>query len=208
MFINFEGGDGSGKSTQSSILAENLKKEGFKVRLLQEPGSTQLGNYLRRWLKQEDTTPLAELFLFEAARAELIHKIIEPALKNNTVIICDRFSDSTLAYQGFGRGIPLGDIIQLNQIATQGIMVNLTFLLDCAPFKSLNRTMQTDGTNNEREEEGIRFEKETLEFHTRVRQGYLKLATKDPIRWHVINAEKDIDSISKEIWDTTIKLLT
>ena len=207
MFINFEGGDGSGKSTQSSILALNLKKEGFKVRLLQEPGSTQLGNYLRHWLKKEDTTPLAELFLFEAARAELIHQVIEPELKNNTIIICDRFSDSTLAYQGFGRGIPLEDIIQLNQIATQGITVNLTFLLDCDPLKSLNRTMQIDITNNKRGKEGTRFEKETLEFHTRVRQGYLTLATKDPKRWHVINAAKDIDSISKEIWDQTKQIL-
>ena len=212
MFINFEGGDGSGKSTQSSILAKSLKSEGFKVTLLQEPGSTQLGNYLRNWLKQEDTTPLAELFLFEAARAELIHKVIGPELNNNnTIIICDRFSDSTLAYQGFGRGIPLKDIIHLNQVATQGIVVNLTFLLDCAPLKSLNRTHQIGTANNEfdrRVNEGERFEKETLEFHTRVREGYLKLAAKDPKRWRIINAEKNIASISKEIWKQTIEMLT
>ena len=211
MFINFEGGDGSGKSTQSSILTNRIKQEGFKVILIQEPGSTQLGNYLRTWLKQEDTTPLAELFLFEAARAELIHKIISPALKNSTIIICDRFSDSTLAYQGFGRGIPLLDIIQLNQIATQGIVADLTFLLDCNPIKSLNRTQQINTADNEssrRGKEGERFEKETIEFHTRIREGYLKLAAKDPKRWRIINGEKPIPSISKEIWTQTKKILT
>ena len=141
LFISFEGGEGSGKSTQAALLAERLQQAGRRVAHLREPGSTGLGDYLRRWLKSNDRamTHEAELFLFTAARAELVRRVVKPALKDGEVVVCDRYADSTMAYQGYGRGLPLAAVQSANRLAAGGVWPDVTFLLDGDPQALLLR---------------------------------------------------------------------
>jgi len=203
LFISFEGGEGSGKSTHTRRLAERLERNGTDVLLVREPGSTPLGQYLRNWLKQErqddDVSPTAELLLFAAARAELVEKVIQPALANGTTIITDRFSDSTVAYQGYGRGISLDEIDAVNNVATKGIIPNLTILLDCPPDVGLARGVDGKGQR--------RFEDESVGFHTRVREGFLSLAKATPNRWSVVDATQNHDAVADAIWSAVSERL-
>jgi dTMP kinase len=220
LFISFEGGEGSGKSTQAEILATRLESEGFSSTLVREPGTTPLGWYLRDWLKREkrrggNVSHRAELFLFAAARAEFVAKVLKPALQGERrVVIADRYADSTTAYQGYGRRLPLDDIARINRLATQGKTPDLTFLLDCSPVEGLKRvgSLQirllgepTDEANSKRmDREGTsRFEEESLAFHERVRAGYLEVAGREPDRWAVIDATESVDAISDAIWERT-----
>ena len=220
LFISFEGGEGSGKSTQARILALRLEREGFPTTLIREPGTTPLGWYLRDWLKREKRrggtiSHGAELFLFAAARAEFVAKVLAPGLEGKRrVVIADRYADSTTAYQGYGRGLPLDDIARINHLATQGIPPDITFLLDCSPVEGLKRvgSLQIrlpmdpgDGPNTQRmDREGTsRFEKESLTFHERVRAGYLEMADRKPDRWAVIDATEPRERISDKIWQRT-----
>ena len=225
LFISFEGGEGSGKSTQAATLARRLGREGFPPTLIQEPGTTPLGWYLRDWLKAEKRrggiiSHGAELFLFAAARAEFVAKVLTPALENSrSVVIADRYADSTTAYQGYGRELPLEVIEQINHLATQGKTPDLTFLLDCSPIEGLKRvgSLQiqlpmepADGTDPRRlDREGTsRFEEESLTFHERVREGYLELAQQEPDRFCVIDATDPMDTISDTIWNRVRQRLT
>ena len=156
--------------------------------------------------------------MFAAARAELVTKLIQPAVeRGDTVIVVDRFADSTIAYQGYGRGIPLKHVVAVNELATQGVMPDLTFLLDCTPEDGLRRVgafqlrlplarPQTPSPT-QRDEEGTRFEEESLEFHQRVRLGYLELAEQEPNRWRVIDAGKSIEELSGIIWSDVLARL-
>ena len=223
IFITFEGGDGSGKSVQSKKLYDGLQEAGVRTTLVREPGSTPLGEYLGRWLKREtpeldQISPISELFLFTAARAELVSKIIAPALRTpGMVVVSDRYADSTTAYQGYGRGLPLDEVAAANASAVQGVKPRLTFLLDCEPEEALSRIgpprprtpvgpddrIQT----GRRDAEGTRrFELESLDFHTRVRQGYVAMAQAEPARWHVIDATLPPDEIAGEVWSRVRKL--
>ena len=203
LFISFEGGEGSGKTTQARLLQKRLSKLVKPVVLLREPGSTRLGNYLRRRLKGDGTTsPGAELFLFAAARAELVAETIQPLLNTSTVIIIDRFADSTLAYQGYGRGLRLDYLRVVNELATQGISPNLTILLDLPPEEGLRRTVRRPGEESQR-----RFERESLDFHRRVRKGYLELASKEPGRWFVVDGTLPKEKISELILQRVSRLL-
>ena len=224
LFISFEGGEGSGKSTQSIMLRDRLQSAGYKTLLVHEPGTTPLGQYLRSWLKREkskneDVSILAELLLFASARAELVSKVIGPSLtEGSTIVISDRYTDSTVAYQGFGRRIPLKDVDQVNRLATSDTMPNLTFLLDLIPNKGLDRV----GTAQSRlpldpadamsigrgDKEGSRrFEEESSGFHERVRNGYLELARNEPERWRIIDATEPVDRIAAQIWSHVEELL-
>jgi dTMP kinase len=224
LFISFEGGEGSGKSTQAEILVQRLEREGFSSTLVREPGTTPLGWYLRDWLKREKRrgetiSPGAELFLFAAARAEFVAKVLKPALQGKRrVVIADRYSDSTTAYQGYGRKLPLADISRINHLATQGKTPDLTLLLDCSPAEGLKRVGalqirfpmdSSEGTDQKRmDREGTgRFEGESLTFHDRVRGGYLELARQEPDRWAVIDATESMDAISEAIWERVQRLL-
>ncbi len=214
LFISFEGGEGSGKSTQAQTLAGRLQTAGYPVLLVQEPGYTQLGQYLRDWLKRESITPTAELFLFVAARAELVAKVIRPALTKGKIVITDRYSDSTVAYQGHGRGISLKHVNLVNNLATQGTLPDLTFFLDFPPEEGLIRAKMQTITSNplpqkhvRNHTEGRKFEEETLSFHERVRTGYLKLASEEPDRWRVIDATKTVEQVSEDVWRQVQKLL-
>ena len=213
LFISFEGGEGTGKSTQAELLAERLQDAGYSVLAVREPGTTRLGTLIRDLLKrgfvaEEKISSRAELLLFAAARAELVTNVIRPALgQQETVVVADRYLDSTTAYQGYGRGIPLVYVSGINELATDGVVPNLTLLLDCSPEEGLRRVgalqlrMPLDGpqaprSGHHRDEEGTRFEEESLEFHKRVRKGYLKLVEEEPERWRVIDATKPIGEIN------------
>ncbi len=201
LFITFEGSEGCGKSFQSKVLYNKLYDLGIQVELIYEPGGTVLGNEMRRLLKkrrEDDVVPETELFLFAACRAQLVAEIIQPSLQKGKIVICDRFTDSTIAYQGYGRGIQLATIETINCIATKGIKPNLTILLDLPVAQGLSRKK----TKNR-----DRFEKAELSFHYRVREGYQKLAAAEPERWMVIDATLSKTEISNIIWDRVSQLL-
>ncbi len=200
-FITFEGIEGCGKTTQIELLKGYLEKKGLKVLPVREPGGTPIGERVRGILLNSEgdgMAPLTELFLYEACRAELVEKVIAPALKRGVFVICDRFSDSTVAYQGFGRGLKT-DIVLLNKLASNGLTPDVTFLLDLDPETGLKRAMKRINSNTGLKED--RFEKETLDFHKKVRQGFLKIAKDDPKRVKVIDADREIPIIHNAICD-------
>jgi len=199
MFIVFEGCDGSGKTTQCRTLFRRLQRQGFPVLLAREPGGTPLGEAVRRWLKAPGSlAPLAELLLFTAARAQLVSQVIRPALGEGVTVICDRFTPSTVAYQGYGRGLDLALIHQLNRLATDGLVPDLTVLLDLHPEVRLARKGSTIGD---------RFDTAPLEFHVRVRQGYLAQAREQPDRWLVLDATQPRRELATETWARILPLL-
>ena len=196
-FIVFEGGEGSGKSTQAKALEGQLRRLGFKTVLTHEPGGTLLGNKLRRWLKWgRGVTTQTELFLFLASRSQLVTKVIRPALERGQVVICDRFDASTFAYQGYGRGMDLAFLETINSFVTDGLSPDLVILLDLDVEKGLKRKrMRLDC-----------FEREEFAFHHRVRDAYLKLAAADPERWLVVDGALPEEKVRDLIW-TRVKQL-
>jgi dTMP kinase len=201
LFITFEGAEGCGKSTQARALWRRLVRRGIPVLLTYEPGGTALGNRLRYVLKkrlQDKISPLGELFLFAACRVQIVNEVIRPGLQQGKVVICDRFSDSTTVYQGYGRGLNLETIEEINDLATDGIKPDLTILLDIPPQQGLNR--KTSRSSD-------RFEAENMAFHHKIRDGYLKLAAEEPARWLTIDATMPRAEIGKIIWDRVSRLL-
>jgi len=201
LFITFEGVEGCGKSTQARALRQRIVRRGIPAVLTYEPGGTALGNRLRYVLKrrlQDKISALGELFLFAACRIQLVKEVIRPSLEQGKVVICDRFSDSTIVYQGYGRGLNLETIEDINDLATEGIKPDLTVLLDIPADKGLDR--KTAKAND-------RFEAENIAFHHKIRDGYLKLAAEEPGRWLVIDATLPRAEIGKIIWDRVSRLL-
>jgi len=199
LFITFEGGEGCGKSTQSRLLLKKLKQQNIPVVLTHEPGGTALGDEIREALKRRRDSfisPQAELFLFAASRAQLVAELIRPALEDGKVVICDRFTYSTLVYQGYGRGLGLTAIEMVNNMATGNLNPDLIILLDISPEQGLARKRSLKD----------RFELEDLSFHRRVREGYLKMAA-GPNRWLVIDASLPKAKIAEIIWDRVSQLL-
>ncbi len=200
-FITFEGGDGSGKTTQLRVLENHLIARGKSCISTREPGGTSLGKLIRQVLlevgKQPITSP-TELFLYLADRAQHIDEVIMPALKQGEIVLCDRHTDSTLAYQGYGRGIELGLLRTLNDIASRGIKPDLTLLFDCPVEIGLSRTAQRQfQTGSEPSED--RFEREKIEFHQRVRAGFLELARAEPQRFRIIDAARPTAEVTREM---------
>jgi dTMP kinase len=200
LFITFEGGEGCGKSTQSRLLLKKLEQQNVPVVLTHEPGGTALGNELRKTLKRKrdsSISPQAELFLLAASRAQLVAELIRPALEEGKVVLCDRFTHSTLVYQGYGRGLDFTAIKMVNNMATRHLNPDLIVLLDIPPEQGLARKQSlTD-----------RFELEDLSFHRRVREGYLKMAAAEPDNWLVIDASLPKGKIAELIWDRVSQLL-
>lgn len=200
-FITFEGIEGCGKSTQLELLKAHLEKKGRAVLSVREPGGTLLGERVRSVLlngTEEGVDPWAELFLYEACRAQLVAKVIRPALATDKIVLCDRFFDSTLAYQGFGRGLNAEKIEGLNALATGGLVPDLTFLVDCAEEVGLKRAWaRINASTGARED---RFEKEELAFHRRVRGGFLAIARAAP-RVKVVDGSREISTVHREICD-------
>ena len=190
LFITFEGGEGSGKSTQILGLAKRLEAAGISVRTLREPGGTAVGEVVRTLLLDPEhvgLTPAAELMLYEASRAQLVAEVIEPALAAGEVVLCDRFYDSTTAYQGFGRGLDLARIGQLNAAATDGLVPDRTLVLDVDPAIGIKRATRAGAD---------RLEAEGSAFHERVRAGFAAIAAEEPGRVRIVDASGDRDAVS------------
>ena len=195
-FITFEGGEGCGKSTQVVRLAAALEERGLKVLLTREPGGTRLSELIRTLLKDEAEDPpvdRAELLLFLAARAQLVHNVIAPALEAGTWVISDRFSDSTVAYQGYGRGLPVDFVRRANDFACEGLRPDLTFLLDLDPATAERRMRGREAATNTSAD---RIERAGSGFHARLRRGFLELAAADAPRFSVVDAAKSPDEVA------------
>lgn len=191
LFITFEGGDGCGKTTQIKLLDEYLRSKGYKTLLTREPGSKGLGVKLREILLNYDgeVSPVCESFLFLADRAQHVDCIIKPALEEGTIVLCDRHTDSTVAYQGYGRGLDLEQIYRLNKIATSGLKPDLTIVLDVDVETSQKRV----GSEKDR------MESAGIEFFERVRNGFLEIAKQEPERVKVVDSTQSIQDIHKQI---------
>ncbi|HYT54279.1 MAG TPA: dTMP kinase [Verrucomicrobiae bacterium] len=199
-FITFEGGDGTGKSTQIRALENYLAGRAYSCVVTREPGGTALGNLIRKMLLDvggHEIASSAELFLYLADRAQHVSKVILPAIKAGNIVLCDRFTDSTVAYQGYGRGIDLSLLRQLNDIADHGVRPDLTFLLDCPAQIGLARTARRQSAMGQRHED--RFEREKLEFHDKVRAGFLEIARAEPRRFRLVDATRSVEEVTLEI---------
>ncbi|MBM4140085.1 MAG: dTMP kinase [Nitrospira sp.] len=194
VFISFEGIEGSGKTIQALLLYEFLHKKGYTVVLTEEPGGTQIGLKIRELLlsvEHQEMTPVSELMLYNASRAQLIKEVIRPAIKKGAIVITDRFNDSTVAYQGYGRGIDLNLIDSIDRIVTAGLKPDITILLDLDVEVGMER--------NRGIHKADRLELEDRVFHKKVRNGYLEIAAKEPERIKLIDASKSIEEIHGKI---------
>jgi dTMP kinase len=199
LFVSMEGPEGAGKSTQLALLTARLTAEGFAARSVREPGGTALGDRLRAMLLAEGDWTVddrAEALLYSAARAQLVAEVIRPTLEAGQVLLSDRYLDSTLAYQGYGRGIPLDELGVVLRFAVQDTLPDLTILLDLPVELGLARKRAQDADAGE----WTRFEAEAIVFHERVRAGYLALARREPGRWYVVDATQAPEAIQAEIW--------
>lgn len=201
LFITFEGGEGSGKSTQARLLLKRLEHENVPAVLTHEPGGTGLGGEIRKLLKRRHgpaISPRAELLLFAASRVQLVAELIRPALEDGNVVICDRFIHSTVAYQAHGRGLDLATVEAINKLAVGDVRPDLTILLDLPSRHGLERRRRLRD----------RFEMEDLSFHSRVRDGYRAMAVSEPDRWLVIDASLSRAEVADMIWERVSALLS
>jgi len=199
LFITFEGGEGTGKTTQLKGLLGALRAAGRGVLETRDPGGTAIGNQIRDLLLDGENvrmTALAELLLYEASRAQLVHEVVRPALAAGQIVLCDRFIDSTVAYQGYGRGLDRALIAQLNSLASGGLRPDLTLFFDLDPAAGLARAAERLSHPRKAED---RIEREVLAFHQRVREGYRALAALEPERVAVLDASRGISELGEEI---------
>ena len=201
-FVSFEGGEGSGKSTQVARLAARLRAHALDPLVTREPGGTPLAEGLRALLLDLDCRPVAvaEALLMVASRAQLVETVIRPALDAGRIVLCDRYADSTLAYQGGGRGLDAGMLAGWNRAATGGLVPARTLLFDVPPEMGLSRRHRAAGETN-------RLDREAAAFHARVRQRYLELAAAEPERWVVIDAALPEDELESRVWEALAPLL-
>jgi len=195
MFITLEGPEGSGKTSQLPALAEFLRGKGYDVLVTREPGGTSVGDQIREVLmtmKNVSIVPQTEILLFQAARAQHVAEILRPALDEGKIVICDRFGDSTLAYQGYGHQTDIGTLQYLIHFATGGLTPDLTLLLDIPVNQGFERKLKNDSEWN-------RLDAYAKAFHERVRQGYLELAREEPERWQTIDASAEKDRVQEEM---------
>ena len=201
-FITLEGPEGCGKTTQAVRLCADLRQRGYDVLHTREPGGTEIGEQIRRVLMDLKNTamlPRVEVLLFSASRAQLVRDVIQPHLINGGVVVCDRFYDSTLAYQGYGHGLDLAALKTITSFATDGLSPDLTLLLDL-PVESGLQRKQSEGEWN-------RLDAYDLPFHRKVRDGYLQLAALEPQRWRTIDATRTVEAVQNDIRTTVLPLL-
>jgi len=202
-FITFEGPEGSGKSTHARLLYAHLKKSGYDCIFTREPGGTPAGEKIRKILLREkniNVNKACELFLFEASRAQIVKDVILPALRSGKVVICDRFTDATIAYQGFGEGLDIAFVERLNNLATDGLVPALTVLLDIDSVEGLKRRLKVRKAD--------RIESKSKKFHKKVRKGYLYLAKKYPKRIKLISTDGSINRVQENVREVIIKCLS
>ncbi|MFV1957742.1 MAG: dTMP kinase [bacterium] len=200
IFVTFEGIEGSGKSTLITLVSDALKQSGVEQIVTREPGGTDLGKSLRKVLldpKGARVTPLAELFLYAADRAQHVNEVLLPAIKDGKTVLCDRFSDATEAYQGYGRGIPLEIVKAVVDQAREELIPDLTVLLDLPPAKGLARAQQRNLRNSSTDE--TRFDDEELAFHERVREGYLAISGREPDRFLILDGMASPKDLAKRV---------
>ncbi len=199
LFVTFEGPDGSGKTTQAQLLYEYLQECGYPVFLTREPGGTGIGDQIREVLHSLENTemlPQAEILLYSASRAQLVGQIIRPHLAMGEIVLCDRYADSTLAYQGYGHGLDLQVLRVITSFATGGLKPDLTIYLDIEVEEGLKRKLSAYQAG---EAEWNRMDQQEIVFHRRVRQGYLQMVAAEPERWVVIEAAQPIDVAQRVI---------
>ena len=199
MFITLEGPEGSGESTQIKRLAERLQALGYPVITTREPGGTPIGDQIRQVLvrmENQELHPRTEILLFLAARAQLVEQVVKPALRDGKIILCDRYGDSTLAYQGYGHGLDLEKLRQMLAFATDQLKPDLTILLDLDVRTGLLRKKAEDEWN--------RLDAYEVLFHERVREGYLKLAREEPERWRIVDAAQGIDTVQEDLFQLVL----
>lgn len=195
MFITFEGPEGSGKTSQIRLLIAYLHRQGIPALATREPGGTSIGDQIRLCLhdvRNVEMTAVTEILLYSASRAQLVRQVIQPALAAGQIVLCDRYADSTIAYQGYGRQLDLSVLQQITHFATGGLQPNLTILLDIAVERGLARRR----TNAE---EMNRLDLEAIAFHERVRQGYHQLAQADPTRWVCLDADRPLELVQADL---------
>jgi dTMP kinase len=195
LFVTLEGPDGSGKTTQMRLLTEWLLAGGYPLLVTREPGGTHIGEDIRELLHDCDhveMSPHAEILLYSASRAQLVTERIRPALQAGKVVLCDRYFDSTYAYQGYGRGLPLDALRAITAFAVQGLKPDLTLYLDISPEMGLRRRARSGEALN-------RLDREALAFHERVRGGYLALANAEPDRWRVVDAGRPVEDVQETL---------
>ena len=200
LLITFEGGEGSGKTTQSEILYNTLLEKGFDAIKTREPGGTKLAEIIREILVQGESNKIdnvSELFLFAAARADHVQKVIKQCLNDNKIVICDRFIDSTLAYQGYAGRLDLNIVKEVNKISIDKIYPDLTFVFDISPTQGIERALKENNKET-------RFEEKDIMYHKKIRDGYMNIARDNPHRCVVINGTDDIKQISKKILEITL----
>jgi dTMP kinase len=199
LFITFEGPEGSGKTTQIELLREYLKERGYSVLATREPGGTSIGDKIRVILldpRNTDMLPASEALLFSAARAQIVHQVIRPYLARGGIVLCDRYADSTLAYQGYGHGLDLDTLHTITALATEGLKPDLTVYLDIDVEEGLRRKLAAHKANNS---EWNRIDRQEMAFHRRVREGYLQMAVGEPDRWLVIDATQPLEAVQASI---------
>jgi dTMP kinase len=202
MFITFEGPDGSGKTSQVAILAEHLRQSGFSLLVTREPGGTSIGDQIRAILSDLDNIamqPRTEILLFQASRAQLVDEVIRPNLERGSLVLCDRFADSTLAYQGFGHCVDLERLRSLIEFATGGLKPDLTLLFDVDAETGLRRRAKGGDWN--------RLDAYEIAFHQRVREGYLALAQEEPARWETIDARQPPAQVQEAVRKVVLERL-
>ncbi|MCF6178365.1 MAG: dTMP kinase [Geopsychrobacter sp.] len=207
-FITFEGIEGSGKSTQITLLRDALKKSGYPVVETREPGGCPIADQIRSILlhpKNSNINATTELLLYAAARAQHVNDVIRPSLEQERLVLCDRYTDATYAYQGDGRNLDAKLIRQLNLVAAQGIFPDLTILIDLPVETGLGRALSREATLQD-DSEG-RFERETIDFHKRVRDGYLNLAKQEPSRFVLVDGALAIEDLAVKILQVTLNFL-
>ena len=206
-FITFEGPEGGGKSTHIKLLADFLRSKGKEVLVTREPGGTRLAELIRSLVREELEDPpvtQSEVLLFLAARAQVVSNVIRPALEKGVWVLCDRFSDSTFAYQGYGRGVEVDLLRRLNDFATQGLVPDMTVLLDVPPEVSRSRLLARQADTKSTAD---RIEQAGEDFHRRLREGFLAMAKDEPQRFTVVDSSKELEDVSKNIEEAVLKLL-
>jgi dTMP kinase len=208
LFITFEGGEGSGKSTQLRRLAARLRGEGRVVLETVEPGGTAIGMQIRRVLldaKNRELRPTTELLLMFAARAQNVDELILPALSRGEIVLCDRFTDSSLVYQGVARGLGAEVVYELDRIACRGLVPDLTIVVDIATELGLERAR---GRNRRTQDVETRIDEQAIEFHRKVREAYQRLAADEPDRVRLIDGARSEEEVEKDVWSSLLAVLT
>ena len=203
MFITLEGPDGGGKTTQIHLLRDSLEAAGYDVLLTREPGGSAIGDQIRAVLHDVENTEMvatAEILLYSASRAQLVAQVIRPALAGDKIVLCDRYADSTMAYQGYGRGLDLDALTAITAFATGGLVPDLTVWLDLQPEHGLQRRQVGGGELN-------RMDQQALEFYRRTRAGYFTLAEAEPGRWVRIDAAGSIEEVAEAVLAVVLREL-